>query len=289
LQITFILDSLKSLTFWKMPPFGARRGRPEPVIVNVYDLQNPQVNDLLFPLGLGIYHSGIAVHGTEYTFGSGGGIFSHEPKAAPSARFRCSIVLGEVDADSREVESIVESLRSEWPGSRYHVMKNNCNSFSLELGRRLTGRAVPGWINRLSAIGNAAHSACSCLLPDDSALGNSPVGGGSSSSSSSSSSSQSSSVGGAKTTTSFSGTGYVVGGGSGSGSAAVSTTSSTGGRASREIMLAAALKRTQSASVSSTNITSTNISLSTQSQQQQQQQQDSIEGEDSYEERRRLI
>ena len=270
-----------------MPPFGARRGRPEPVIVNVYDLQNPQVNDLLFPLGLGIYHSGISVHGTEYTFGSGGGVFSHEPKAAPSARFRCSIVLGEVDADSREVDSIVESMRSEWPGTRYHVMKNNCNSFSLELGRRLTGRAVPGWINRLSAIGNAAHSACSCLLPDDSALGNSPVGG----SSTLVSSSQSTTVGGAKTTTSFSGTGYVIGGASGVvSSATVSTTSSTSGRASREVMLAAALKRTQSATVSTTNFTSANASLSMQSQQQQQQQQqDSIEGEDSYEEKRRLI
>jgi uncharacterized lipoprotein YbaY len=52
-------------------------------------------------------------------------------------------------------------------------------------------------------------------------------------------------------------------------------------------MLAAALKRTQSATVSTTNFTPANASLSMQSQQQQQQ--DSIEGEDSYEEKRRLI
>jgi len=268
-----------------MPPFGARRGRPEPVIVNVYDLQNPQVNDLLFPLGLGIYHSGISVHGTEYTFGSGGGVFSHEPKSAPSAHFRCSIVLGEVDADSREVESIVESMKAEWPGTRYHVMRNNCNSFSLELGRRLTGRAVPGWINRLSAIGTAAHSACSCLLPDDSALGNSPVGGNGSSSSSSSSTI----VGGSKTTTtSFSGQGYVVGGGGVSSAvSSVSTTSSTSTRANREIMLAAALKRTQTQ-------TQTQTAAATNSTNNipgvQRQQQDSIEGDDdNYDENRRLI
>ena len=270
-----------------MPPFGARRGRPEPVIVNVYDLQNPQVNDLLFPLGLGIYHSGISVHGTEYTFGSGGGIFSHEPKSAPSAHFRCSIVLGEVDADSREVDNIVETMKAEWPGSRYHVMRNNCNSFSLELGRRLTGRAVPGWINRLSAIGTAAHSACSCLLPDDSALSNSPVGGGGVGSSSSSSSS-SMTVGGSKTTTSFSGQGYVVGGGGVSSAiSSVSTSSSTSGRTNREIMLAAALKRTQNQTQATSTTNSTNNIQGIQTQQQQ----DSIEGDDdNYDaEKRRLI
>ena len=64
-----------------MSTFG-RRPRPEAVVVNVYDLHpRPELNDLLFPLGLGVYHSGIQVHGTEYTFGSGGGVFSHAPKA----------------------------------------------------------------------------------------------------------------------------------------------------------------------------------------------------------------
>ena len=47
--------------------------------------------------------SGIEVHGTEYTFGSGGGIFSHSPKGAPGVTLRASILLGEVAASGREV------------------------------------------------------------------------------------------------------------------------------------------------------------------------------------------
>ena len=109
-----------------MTSFG-RRPRPEAVVVNVYDLNNPQLNDALFPLGLGVYHSGIAVHGVEYTFGSGGGVFSHAPRDVPGgARFRCSVVLGEVEATSREVERVVDSLRAEWPGGKYHVLRCNC-------------------------------------------------------------------------------------------------------------------------------------------------------------------
>lgn len=43
----------------------------QPVYVNVYDLS--PINDYMFPFGLGAYHSGIQVHGKEYTFGSGAG------------------------------------------------------------------------------------------------------------------------------------------------------------------------------------------------------------------------
>ena len=39
----------------------------EPVYLNIYDL-NKKINRFASKLGLGLYHSGVQVHGKEYTF-----------------------------------------------------------------------------------------------------------------------------------------------------------------------------------------------------------------------------
>jgi hypothetical protein len=46
------------------------------IFVNVYDLSN---NDILYPMGLGFYHSGLQIDETEYSF-SQQGVFGSEPK-----------------------------------------------------------------------------------------------------------------------------------------------------------------------------------------------------------------
>lgn len=76
-----------------MAAFGRKRA-PEPVFLNVYDLSPG--NDYLYPVGLGAFHSGVEVYGTEYSFGSGGGIFPGTPREAAGAKFRESIRLGEI-------------------------------------------------------------------------------------------------------------------------------------------------------------------------------------------------
>lgn len=38
------------------------------VIVNIYDLH--ENNEILYPLGLGFYHSGVVIGRNEYTFGN---------------------------------------------------------------------------------------------------------------------------------------------------------------------------------------------------------------------------
>jgi len=65
---------------------SGRAPRPERVYVNVYDLTG--ANEALYQIGLGTYHSGIEVHGTEYTFAGGAGVFSHLPQQAQGAVFR---------------------------------------------------------------------------------------------------------------------------------------------------------------------------------------------------------
>ena len=59
------------------------------VWVNVYDLH--PANATFSAIGLGAYHSGVEIMGTETTFGhtdEGTGVFEHEPRQAPGARFR---------------------------------------------------------------------------------------------------------------------------------------------------------------------------------------------------------
>ncbi|KAL0477783.1 DeSI-like protein [Acrasis kona] len=117
------------------------------VILNVYDL-NPN-NNMTHAFGMGIYHSGLEVHGTEYTFGDGGA-FSHDPrKAEGGAAFRESVILGETDLTSTQVKDIVYGLSKEF--IKYHLTDKNCNHYSKELSIRILKKDVfPNWVNRMA-------------------------------------------------------------------------------------------------------------------------------------------
>ena len=56
------------------------------VLLNIYDL-SPN-NDYLFPIGMGLHHSGVEITGREYSYGSQGGIYDGPPKDAGGARYR---------------------------------------------------------------------------------------------------------------------------------------------------------------------------------------------------------
>jgi len=155
--------------------FGPRR-HTEAVVLNVYDL-TPS-NEYLYGLGLGFYHSGLVIYGREWTFGSGGGIFSTAPKEVPNAPFRESIVLGTTKLGPSDVDRIIDKLRSTFPDGTYNLYKQNCNHFSEALAKQILKGGLPGWVNRMATLGQMF----SCLMPDDDAMGKAPVGGGSGSS-----------------------------------------------------------------------------------------------------------
>ncbi|KAK0572131.1 hypothetical protein LWI29_026603 [Acer saccharum] len=100
------------------------------VVLNVYDLT--PINNYTYWVGFGIFHSGIEVHGKEYGFGAHdfpvSGVFEVEPKNCPGFFYRSSIVLGRINMPPSE----------------------------------LTGKHIPGWVNRLARLG----ALCSCLLPE---------------------------------------------------------------------------------------------------------------------------
>ncbi|XP_074587978.1 uncharacterized protein LOC141843861 isoform X1 [Curcuma longa] len=67
-----------------------------PVYLNVYDLTH--INGYMYWAGLGVFHTGIEVHGVEYAFGAHdyptSGVFEVEPRQCPGFRFRKSIFMG---------------------------------------------------------------------------------------------------------------------------------------------------------------------------------------------------
>jgi hypothetical protein len=136
----------------------------EKVYLNVYTLPEEDLPKFLSIIpGFGVYHSGVEVYGTEYAFdGSYGGtftgVFSSRPKTVPSDAkwiFKESILMGETNLSRAQVKEIIEEMKKEYPRSSYHFIKKNCNHFSDDLCKRLVGKSIPAWVNRLAKWGEA--------------------------------------------------------------------------------------------------------------------------------------
>ncbi|GAU15058.1 hypothetical protein TSUD_07960 [Trifolium subterraneum] len=127
-----------------------------PVYLNVYDLT--PINGYAYWFGLGVYHSGVQVHGVEYGFGAHDrettGIFEVEPGKCPGFTFRKSIYIGSTDMGPKEVREFMEKLAEMYPGNTYHLIQKNCNHFCSDVCVRLTGKSIPRWVNRLARIGS---------------------------------------------------------------------------------------------------------------------------------------
>ncbi|OAY60091.1 deSI-like protein At4g17486 isoform X2 [Manihot esculenta] len=132
--------------------------------LNVYDLT--PINNYIYWFGVGIFHSGIEVHGMEFGFGAHeyptSGVFEVEPKSCPGFIFRRSLLLGSTNLSLSEVRSFMEHLSTKYHGDTYHLIAKNCNHFTDEVCLQLTGKPIPGWVNRLARVG----SFCNCLLPE---------------------------------------------------------------------------------------------------------------------------
>lgn len=142
---------------------GANNHETE-IVLNIYDLT--PLNQYSIWVGLGIFHSGVEVFGMEYGFGAHdfpiSGVFEVEPKSCPGFVYRCSIPLGRIEMAPSEFRGFIESVASEYHGDTYHLISKNCNHFTEDISRRLTGKRIPGWVNRLARLG----AFCSCLLPE---------------------------------------------------------------------------------------------------------------------------
>ncbi|MES1907911.1 MAG: hypothetical protein MHM6MM_000940 [Cercozoa sp. M6MM] len=141
-----------------------------PVVLHVYDLT--PANDWMYPIGLGAYHSGVAINGREYCYGgspgSGStGVGSHTPLDPPGSdtayvRFRAAIDIGRTLFDQRGIDAVIDELSREFIAGDYNVLRQNCNSFSDALCRRLVDRGIPRYVNRAAWWGQC----CECCIPE---------------------------------------------------------------------------------------------------------------------------
>ena len=82
------------------------------IILNVYDLAPDSTTTRLFKTcGIGFYHSGIEINGTEYTYGGNfnhdnTGVFTHAPLQAEGVKYKESYLLGEV----KDISKIISAL-----------------------------------------------------------------------------------------------------------------------------------------------------------------------------------
>lgn len=97
------------------------------------------------------------VHGMEYSFGAhdypSSGVFEVEPKKCPGFIYRCSILLGRTDMPPSEFRAFIENMAADYHGDTYQIISKNCNHFTDDASLKLTGRSIPGWVNRLAKIG----------------------------------------------------------------------------------------------------------------------------------------
>lgn len=117
--------------------------------------------------GLGVYHSGVQVFGTEYTFAGNGtvstGVFSHRPRIPPAAGdgsrwvFKETVNLGPCLYPKTDVKEMVAFLSGQFKANSYHLTSRNCNHFSEAFCAQL-GVSFPSWINRLANVGDKFKS-----------------------------------------------------------------------------------------------------------------------------------
>ncbi|KAF7830336.1 deSI-like protein [Senna tora] len=104
-----------------------------PVYLNVYDLT--PINGYAYWLGLGVYHSGVQVHGVEYAFGAHDrpttGIFEVEPRRCPGFTFRKSIYIGSTDMNPSEINWKVNPPLGKSTGSTGSTLEHTITNYAV--------------------------------------------------------------------------------------------------------------------------------------------------------------
>lgn len=159
------------------------------VYLNVYDVVTPddpslvpRLNDWMFGVGLGVFHTGVEACGREFAFGGHlartSGVFEVAPRACAGVRFRTGIALGLTALTREEVRRVAARLGAgPFLGPKYSLISHNCNHFSERFLAELGIRArFPAWVNRLAGVAGGVR----CLLPEgvDRPLGEAAPSGG---------------------------------------------------------------------------------------------------------------
>ena len=100
------------------------------VTLHIYDIHRLARGLNTFLKGIpGLYHTGVEVHGREFSFSSIG-IFECRPRGFAGHLHRESMTLGATSLSQEELNLLMQRLDSTWVGSGYHCIRRNCSDFS---------------------------------------------------------------------------------------------------------------------------------------------------------------
>ncbi|CAO3619797.1 unnamed protein product [Mucor fragilis] len=77
--------------------------------------------------------------------------------------YRQSINMGYTNLSQQQVDKVLKEISKEYVGTSYKLLTRNCNHFSEDLCKRLTGKQAPGWINRAAKLGTMFP----CVIPTE--------------------------------------------------------------------------------------------------------------------------
>eukprot|EP00932_Pfiesteria_piscicida_P000360 SRR837773.10350.p1 GENE.SRR837773.10350~~SRR837773.10350.p1 ORF type:complete len:175 (+),score=11.87 SRR837773.10350:72-527(+) len=141
------------------------------------------MNQLLKPVGAGLFHCGVEIYGLEWSYGCGrlgipewhpvygdtpesSGVYKYMPRDCDDHYFVESFDLGRTDRLQGVVLRHLRAMRHEWLADEYDVLDHNCCHFAVELCWRLGAAQLPEKILRLPRCGKACHDTISCkVLP----------------------------------------------------------------------------------------------------------------------------
>ena len=115
------------------------------VILNVYSSTMTQL----------AYHTGVKVHGVEYSYGNG---ISINDVPDGWTFYKQVMICRDCKKTKEQVRSIIIKMeRGWWTGYNYNITKNNCNHFSNAFIKKLCGTSyeIPSWVNQLADMGSA--------------------------------------------------------------------------------------------------------------------------------------
>lgn len=131
------------------------------VFLNIYDLNhdwipiNHTLSDI-FRVG-GAFHAAVEVHGKEWSYGMEG-VRCAEPRRHDVHVYRQTLFIGVTSKREGDVCDFMERVMvAEWDGDDYDIVSHNCCNFADALLLRLTGYALPPWVNRLARIADCAN------------------------------------------------------------------------------------------------------------------------------------
>ncbi|GBC05129.1 hypothetical protein RclHR1_06050007 [Rhizophagus clarus] len=124
-----------------------------PVQLYIYDLSQGMARtfsmDFMERQFDGIWHTSVVVHGKEWYFGYG--ILNDIPGGTILGPPLKIINMGETEVSEETISEYIDEIRPNFTPDKYHLLDNNCNTFSNKFCEFLTGNNIPDYIINLPA------------------------------------------------------------------------------------------------------------------------------------------